>query len=70
MIERHKRRSLPARLHVRGTKIVDNGDTSHTREQSAVTYLPSPTHFWPVQNGLAMKANQRDILGSQTDALE
>ena len=65
MIERHQRRALAARLHIGAAEIIDHIDAGQPRQQRAVADLPGPVLRRPVQDGLAVKADQRDLVRRQ-----
>ena len=62
MEHRHQRRALPARGHVGGAKIEHDTDAKPLRQRGAVAELDSQPVLRPVQHGLAMEADHRDVL--------
>ena len=61
MIERHQGRPLPVRRDIGAAEIIDHIDTGQLRQQRAIADLPGPMPVGPVQDGLAMKTDQRHI---------
>jgi len=66
VIERHQRRTLPARFDVSGAKIVDHIDAGHSGQRGAIADLPGPVPLRAMQDGLAMKTHQRHLIGRQS----
>ncbi len=57
----NKRRSLPSLRDIGGTKIMDNFDAQSFGEHRAIADLNGEAPLRPVQNRLAMKADQIDL---------
>ena len=62
VIDRHKRRALPAGFDVGGAEIVHDRDMDRLGERGRVADLHRQLSLGPVQHGLAVKADDIDIL--------
>ncbi len=62
MEHRHQRRTLPACGHVGGAKIEHDADAKPLRKRGAVAELDGQPVLRPVQHGLAVEADQSDVL--------
>jgi hypothetical protein len=68
MEDRHHRRALPARGHVRSAKIVDHGNAEPPSERASVAELHGEPAFRLVRDRLAVKADHRDIARGRAEA--
>ena len=70
MIQRHQRCALAARFHIGAAEIIDHVNAGQPRQQTAVANLPGPVLSRPVQDGLAVKADQGDLVCRQSRFLQ
>ena len=64
MIDRHERRALPAGGDVGGAEIVHYRNVDGLRQRHGIADLHRQLPFGPVQHGLAVKADDVDILAA------
>ena len=65
VIDRHQRRALPARRHVRGAEVINHRNVDLARQRRAVADLDGQPLPRSVQDGLAVKAD--DVDGAAVD---
>ena len=63
VIDRHERRALPAGGDVGGAEIMHHGNVDRLRQRRGVADLHRQLLLGPVQHGLAVEADDVDILG-------
>src|SRR6185312_5503907 len=70
MIKRHQGRTLAACFHVGAAEIIDHIDAGQPGQQRAVTDLPGPMLGGPMQDGLAVKSKQGNLVRGQASLLQ
>ena len=64
MIDRHERRALPAGLDIGGAEIMHHGNMDRFGQRGAVADLHRHLLLGPVQHGLAVEADDVDVLAA------